>query len=115
MIFSGLMLLYMERHRKRPPGALKIPRRPDELCRTSLSGHKGNKIPRTSKNARNAPNFDYLDPGHINPHSAYKSPKFGLFCPKNDKYHVISYPNVQQKHFTKQKTPQNPTKKGAPP
>lgn len=111
MIFSGFMLLHMERHRKRPPGTLKVPRRPDELCRTSLPSRKGNKIPRTSENARNAPNFDYLDPGHINPHPAYKNPKFGLKRGKNGKYHVIQTPHIHQELFLPQKTPQNPTKK----
>ena len=110
MIFSGFILLYMKRHRKRAARGTKILKRPDESCRTSFSGHKGNKIPRISKNARNAPNFDYLNPGHINPHPRHESPKFGLFCPKNGKYHVTSYPECAPKHFPSKKTPQNTAK-----
>lgn len=66
--------------------------------------------PSTPKNARNALNFDYLNPGHINPHPRHESPKFGLFCPKNGKYHVASYPECTPKHLAKQKTPQNTAK-----
>lgn len=100
-----------EKAQKKPPGTTIRqvsrqgirPRQPDELCRTSPSGRRGNKIPRTSINARNAPNFDYLDPGHINPHPAYKNPKFGLFCPKNGKYHVNQTPHLHQELFPKPK------------
>ena len=53
---------------------------------------KATKYPEYQKNARNVPNFDYLNPGYINPHPRYESSKFGLFCPKNGKYHVTSYP-----------------------
>lgn len=59
--------------------------------------------PPNIQNARNAPNFDYLNPGHINPHPAYKSPKFGLKRGKNGKYHVIQTPHIHQELFPKPK------------
>ena len=111
---DDIFWIYASLHGKTQKKAARNPKNPEtarRLCRTSLSSRKGDKIPRTPKNARNAPNFDYLDPGHINPHPAYKSPKFGLFCHKNGKYHVIQTPHIHQELFFKPKTPQNPAKK----
>ena len=85
----------------------------DRLPRRRQRHTEPRKIP---KNARNAPNFDYLDPGHINPHPAYKSPKFGLKRGKNGKCHATSYSECPTKTLYQAKhTPKYRQKtRGAP-
>ena len=91
----------------------KAQKRPGDYVAQASPAAKA--TPPISKNARNAPNFDYLDPGHINPHPAYKSPKFGLKRGKDGKCHVTSYPECSTKTLYQAKNTQNTAKKqGAP-
>lgn len=75
----------MELHSAKSQDKAFAPGSPMNYVEQVSPATKVTKYPNIPKNARNAPNFDYLDPGHINPYPTYKSPKFAPFCPKNNK------------------------------
>lgn len=110
MIFSGFILSSMKRHRKRAARDTKTPKRPDASCRTSFSGHKGNKIPQHQKREK-CPKFRLSQPGTYKPSSkTWKSQIRAVLPQKRQISHLLNPYMYAKNTFQAKKTPQNTAK-----